>query len=109
MRKAILILILGLLLLIMATLRAADGPYLVCDPVRFVTHYEVTLDGEVETVPAYDLGDGTVMLRFDLSGIEMGSHHVSVSAMNVWGMSGPATLDFTKALPDAAVNVRIED
>ena len=108
MKNAIIILIVGLTMLMLVSIRAADSPYLVADPVTDATHYEVTLDGQVETVTAYDMGDGTVILRFDLGGIEMGSHHVSVKAINVYGMSTATTKDFTKALPAAPVNVRIE-
>jgi len=84
------------------------APFLICDPQTNVTHYVVTLDGDTSTAPAFDLGDGTLMLKYDLAGIPAGAHNVQVKAKNLWGESIPVPFDFTKALPDVPGGIRIE-
>lgn len=91
----------------LVSLAHAD-PFLICDPQTNVTHYVVTMDGDTTTVPAFDLGDGTVMLKYDLAGIPMGPHNVEVKAKNVWEESTSVPFDFTKALPDVPAGLRIE-
>jgi len=108
MKNAIIILLVGTIMLMLVSIRAADGPWLVCDPVTDATHYEVTINGQVETVPAFGRLDGTVMLKYNLGDLEDGPHIASVKAINLWGMSGAATKDFIKALPGVPVNVRTE-
>lgn len=96
-------------ILVLCIFRLAQAdPYLICDPATNVTHYVVTLDGDTSTVPAFDLGDGTLMLKYDLAGIPTGPHNVAVKAKNLWGESTSVPFDFTKALPDAAERLRIE-
>lgn len=85
------------------------SPFLICDPQTNVTHYVITwLGGETKVVEAYDLGDGTVMLRHDLAGVAQGTHSIEVKARNQWGDSDAVPFDFTKELPGALVNIRIE-
>ena len=95
---------LGLLL----TGQAFAAPFLICDPQTNVTHYIITIDGNTSEVLAFDLGDGTVMLRYDLAGISSGTHNVEVKAKNVWGESTPVPFDFVKALPAVVEGIRIE-
>jgi len=98
-------LFIGFFLLIPA-LAFAD-PFLVCDPQTNVTHYVITGDIDV-TVPATDLGDGTVRLQYDLAGITEGTFNLEVKAKNVWGESVTVPFDFAKALPAVPGSVRIE-
>lgn len=109
MKNAIITLLVGTILLMLVSIRAADGPWLVADPATDATHYEVTIDGQVETVPAFGRLDGTFMLKYNLGDLEDGPYIASVKAINRWGMSEARTKDFTKALPGAPVNIRIED
>jgi len=83
-------------------------PYLICDPQTNVTHYVVTMDGDTSTLPAFDLADGTVMLKYDLAVILPGPHNVEVKSKNVWGESTSVPFDFTKALPAAPDRLCIE-
>lgn len=78
---------------------AWSAPFLVCDPQTGVDSYTVVLDGSSSSSVPQDLGDGTVRLHFDLAGISDGSHHVDVSAKNIWGESASVPLDFDKLLP----------
>ncbi|MBA7494732.1 hypothetical protein ES702_05309 [subsurface metagenome] len=96
-----------ILVLALLSLAYAD-PFLICDPQTNVTHYVVDMDGDKTTVPAFDLGDGTVMLKYDLAGIPTGTHNVEVKAKNVWGESTSVPFDFTKALPGVVERLRIE-
>jgi len=86
---------------------AFASPFLVCDPQTNVTHYVITGDINV-TVPATDLGDGTVRLQYDLAGITEGTFTIEVKAKNVWGESVTCPFDFVKALPAVPGSVRIE-
>jgi len=87
---------------------ARAAPFLICDPQTNVTHYVVMIDGITETVPAFDLGDGTVRLNFDLAGVTEGEHTCTVKAGNEWGESIAVPFVFTRAGPDAPGNVRIQ-
>lgn len=87
---------------------ARAGPFLICDPQTDVTHYVVTIDGQTETVPAFDLGDGTVMLKYDLSNVSEGQHICEIKAKNLWDESAPAPFVFTRAGPGVPGNVRIK-
>uniref|UniRef100_A0A6H1ZQP3 Uncharacterized protein n=1 Tax=viral metagenome TaxID=1070528 RepID=A0A6H1ZQP3_9ZZZZ len=87
---------------------AHADPYLICDPQLNVTFYVVTVDGNTSTVPAFDLGDGTVRLNFDLAGITEGEHTCSIKAGNAWGESVSVPFVFTRAKPDVPGNVRIQ-
>jgi len=86
---------------------AFASPFLVCDPQTNVTHYVITGDINV-TVPATDLGDGTVRLQYDLAGITEGTFTIEVKAKNVWGESVTVPFDFVKALPAVPSAIRIE-
>lgn len=87
---------------------ARADPFLVCDPQTNVTKYVVTMDGATSIVPAFDLGDGSVRLHYDLADLPPGPHDVKVRAKNVWGASAEVCLNFTKALPDALEGLCIE-
>ena len=100
------VLFIGLLLLVPSLTLAS--PFLVCDPQTNVTHYVVTIDGDTTEVLAFDLGDGTVMLRYDLAGVSSGTHNMEIKAKNVWGESVAVPFDFVKALPVVPVAIRIE-
>jgi hypothetical protein len=102
-----LLLLIGLSALLLPSLAFAD-PYLVCNPQTNVTHYVIIIDGSTSEVLAYDLGDGTVMLKYDLAGVSTGAHNVEVEAKNVWGVSSPVPFAFTKAVAGVPANIRIE-
>jgi len=87
---------------------AHADPYLICDPQLNVSYYVVTIDGNTSTVPAFDLGDGTVRLSFDLAGITEGEHICSIKAGNEWGESVSVPFVFTRADPGVPGNVRIQ-
>lgn len=99
-------LFIGLFLLIPCLTFAS--PFLVCDPQTNVTHYIVTINGNTTEVLAFDLGDGTVMLRYDLAGILTGIHNTTVKAKNIWGESVAVPFEFVKALPAVPKAIRIE-
>ena len=96
------------LLITFAVVNARADPFLMCDPQINVSYYVVTIDGIMETVPAFDLGDGTVRLNFDLAGITEGEHTCSIKAGNAWGESVSVPFVFTRAGPDVPGNVRIQ-
>ena len=87
---------------------ARAAPFLICDPQTNVTHYVVIINETMDTVKAFDLGDGKVMLRYDLAGVLDGKNECLVRSKNEWGESVAVPFVFTKRLPDAAVNVHIE-
>ena len=98
----------GLLLMgLLLVGQAFAAPFLVCDPQTNITEYIITGDINI-TVPAFDLGDGTVRLQYDLSGITEGTFNLQVKAKNIWGESVAVPFDFVKALPAAPVVIRIE-
>jgi hypothetical protein len=84
------------------------SPFLICDPQTGITHYVVTIDGVTETVPAFDLGDGTVRLSYDLANVSEGEHNCHVKSKNIWGESVAVPFVFTKALPVAPGGLLIE-
>jgi hypothetical protein len=87
---------------------AHASPFLVCDPQTGVTHYVVTIDGVTDTVPAFDLGDGTVMLKYDLASLGDGEHNCQVKSKNIWGESVAVPFVFTKAAAVVPGRLRIE-
>jgi len=89
------------------TTAALAEPFLVCDPQTNVTHYIITGDIDI-TIPATDLGDGTVRLAYDLESVLERRYDIQVKAKNVWGESVVVPFDFTKAIPDVPGGVRIE-
>ena len=96
-----------LVLLIFAQAASAD-PFLVCDPSsEEITEYVVIQDGTEHTSTPEDLGNGTVRLKYDLGGINVGEHHFEVAARNDWGTSPYATFDCTKAIPGAPSGLRL--
>lgn len=108
MRKKLFTLITVLFFIVLLVpVLAFASPFLVCDPQTNVTHYVITGDINV-TVPATDLGDGTVRLQYDLNGITEGTFNIQVKAKNVWGESVIVPFDFVKALPVALEAIRIE-
>jgi len=96
----------ALAICLLPVLAFAD-PYLTADPQTNVTHYVITGDINV-TIPALDLGDGTVKLWLDLAGISGGTYQIDIKAKNIWGESVAVPFDFTKAVAGAPGNVRIE-
>jgi len=84
------------------------APFLVCDPQVDVTEYIITGDISA-TTPAVDLGDGTVRMQYDLTGISEGPYNIEVKAKNIWGESIPVPFVFTKQLPDAPSNITISE
>ena len=95
------------ILVMMVGVSFAD-PFLVCDPQTNVTHYVVTLNGATIEVPAFDLGDGTVALRYDLKNIVIGNHSVEVRAKNVWDKSIAVPFAFVKSLPEAPTGIGVK-
>ena len=94
-------LFLACLMVICFSTWAFAGPYLVCDPQTNVAEYRVVVDGSGDIVTAHDLGDGTVMLRFDCTGLTEGAHNFEVYSVNIWGESSPTPFDCVKALPSS--------
>lgn len=78
------------------------APWLVCDPQKGVTHYEVTFNnGEPEEVVAQ--ADGS--LKYDVANVPVGGNTVSAKAIiksDTWGSleSEPSPFQFTR--PKAA-------
>ena len=78
------------------------APYLVCDEDASVDSYLVSMDSgsDIET-PA--------PLHFDLDGIDVGNHHIEVKAKNLWGVSSPSPLDFSKQLPGSPSGLGLQE
>lgn len=91
--------LLAILIVTLSAVPVFANPFLVCDPQTNVTQYVVTLDGVTTTVDAFDLGDGTVMLKFDLAGISNGNHDMSIKAKNIWEESIAVPFVFNKQAP----------
>jgi len=87
---------------------AGAEPYLICDPQTDVTHYVVIINETMDTVKAFDLGDGKVMLKYDLAGVPDGKNECLVRSKNEWGESVNVPFVFTKRLPGVPLNVHIE-
>jgi hypothetical protein len=95
----------------MVTMALAAGPYLVTgnyandgnQPVAFM----VALDGGTEfEVAATTNPDGTVRLRYDVSGLSNGNHSAVVKSKNLWATSAAApAFAFNKALPVVPTSV----
>jgi len=88
---------------------AFGNPFLTADPQTGVDEYRVVLDGADQGLfPAKDMGDGTVVLWYDLAGVPDGAHTVQAAAKNVWGESALSDpFDFTKAVPGAPTGLRV--
>ena len=95
---------------VLFTVSAWAAPFLVCDPQTNVTSYMVTLDGAEQEVVAYDLGDDTVMVHFDLGAVADGDHVGELRAKNVWGVSESLPFDFNKTVPEcpSAINITVQ-
>jgi len=77
------------------------GPFLVTNPQENVTSYMVTIDGVTQEEPAFDLGDGTTILHFDLDAVTDGDHNCTVASKNMWGESETLPFQFSKMLPES--------
>lgn len=84
-------------------------PFITTQPTTSeITHYIVTIDGAVATVASQNLGDGTVMLHYDLAPLSLasGQHDVNILGINdFWGLeTNPIPFVFKKpaALEDPA-------
>ena len=87
---------------------AVADPFLVCNPTsEQITEYVVLKDGTENISTPEDLGDGTVRLKYDLSGLSVGAHHFEVAARNEWGTSAYATFDCNKSIPGAPSGLRL--
>lgn len=75
------------------------GPFLVCAPQENVDCYKISGD-IVATVPAQDLGDGTVRLHYDLVNLPDGNYTCDIVAVNMWGESAHVPFYFSKTLPE---------
>lgn len=68
-----------------------SSPYLVSDSdisTNKPTHYSVVMDGAVEVLSPAQIVTGGVRLHYDLAGISVGTHNVSVKAVlidTIWG------------------------
>lgn len=86
-------------------------PKLVSDPVLAESapdKYVITMDGaSVDSSPEV-LGDGSVRLAHDLSGVTPGPHTGDVKAVNGWGESLATPFAFTSEPPASPSNVHIE-
>ena len=101
-------LVMALVVMVMMVGVSFADPFLVCDPQTNVTHYIVVLNGATIEVPAFDLGDGTVALRYDLKGINVGNHNVEVRAKNIWDKSIAVPFAFVKSLPEAPTGIGVK-
>lgn len=87
-------------------------PYLVTDPIDdyLADHFLVTIDGSPNQVDGeYDTQAGTVRLHHDITGVSMGSHSVTIAAVNMWGdgeVSDPFV--FVKELPPKVSGIGLE-
>ncbi|MCK4718739.1 MAG: hypothetical protein KAT70_08730, partial [Thermoplasmata archaeon] len=104
MIKKIMLIVIVMALLCMPAL-VWGAPYLVCDPMENVTHFIVTIDGVEREVEAVDVGDGYVILKYDLTGVSNGTHDVTVKAKNLWGQSVAVPFVFTREGPDIPANI----
>ena len=90
-------------------------PYIVCDPVFETeeiakpTKYVITIDGAASfEVDPQDMGNGSVRLHYDVSGLTMGKHNIAVASKNLEGASSPVPFMYLKAIPMAPTNIRLE-
>ena len=85
-------------------------PYLVCNPMNGVTEFEVSLDGVPKISQTQNLGDGTVRLYHDVTGVDVGDHIVEVRARyGTWGWSDPtAPFGFSKPAIDSPTGLSLE-
>lgn len=77
------------------------APFLISVPYTLAetqpTSFDVTVDGNTQTVAPVKNSSGQNYLKYDLAGITSGNKTASVTASNVWGTSAPATFTFTAA------------
>jgi hypothetical protein len=98
------IILIGLFCLFPAVCYA--GPFLVCDPYPSTdvqpTDFELVIDGgSVIISSAVDVTGGKA-LKYDVGGVSIGSHTVSVKACkdyDVWGRTCSSAVNFTFAKP----------
>jgi len=109
MKKLILV-----LLLLLIPMWAWAGPFLVCDPQTGITHYEVVVNGNPNTVDAQD-----TRLSYDLDGLGIGVHNFQVSAITLyndpnggagsWGKSDAVPFVGTRILVNPASGLSVRD
>lgn len=76
-------------------------PFITTQPTTSaITHYIVTIDGAPYTIPSIDIGDGTVMLHYDLEALNLasGQHDITIIGINdFWGLeTNPVPFAFKK-------------
>ena len=88
-------------------------PYVVCNPILTTgvqpTKYVLTIDGGTSfEVDPETLGDNSKRLHYDVTSVSVGTHNMTVSAKNEWGVSSPVPFSFTKAVPVNPTTIKLE-
>ena len=82
-----------------------SSPYLVSDPdisANKPTHYSVVMDGAAEILSPAQVVTGGVRLHYDLNGISVGTHNVSLKAVLIdakWGRLESTVVPFSFQRP----------
>ena len=106
--KKILLSAMAVLLLAAPSVMAA--PFVVSDEftASIVDTCVITIDAtEYRVDPSPTSGD-LARCAVDVGDVTNGNHTMSLHTENVWGGSAPVPFDFTKELPPALSNIRLE-
>lgn len=110
-----------LILLIPSLVSAQTIPaWVVCDPypttVLQPTHFELTLDGGAPfNSPAFVKADSSVILHYDVSGVSVGTHRLTIKACitpsgnQVGGCSSTVPFDFARGGPNPVTGIRLSN
>jgi len=90
---------------------ATASPYIVSDDFQsdVVDVCVVTIDGSSTEVTPQSTGGTTSRCVADAEPLSDGSHTVTMSTKNVWGVSDPVPFNFTKTLPPTLTNLHLEE
>jgi hypothetical protein len=87
-------------------------PYIISDvyPATAVqpTKFVIVMDGGAAVESDPQVVTGGVRLHYDVSSVSVGTHSVTVAAKNAWGSSPIVPFTFTKSVPVAPTNIRLE-
>ena len=101
--------LIALALIVLLPIMANSAPFLVCDPYPTTelqpTEFELNIDGGTLIIsPAEALSGGGVSLKYDLQGVSVGAHTVSIRAClvdAVWGRECSIATPFAFTRPAA--------
>ncbi len=68
----------------------------------------INIDNTIVEVEPQEVSETEARCIYDVGDVADGSHHITMSTKNIWGVSEPVPFDFTKELPPVLSRLSLE-